>query len=416
MTALRHRLPAFPPIVWAVLAGILLIRTAAFLVWPFLSVILLRRFHIAPAEIGLILGSGAFVSSTTAFYLGNLSDRFGRRDVIIAGCLGSIAACMIFATADRVALYALGAVLIGFCRAGIEAPSQGLIAETIGDARLRELAFHTRYFLANVGAAAGPLIGFTLGLATQQTTFLVTALGYALFALLILRGFREVPHRPAGHARVAARFAAAVRTLRSDRRFMLVIVSTFLTYAAYAQVESTLVQYLNLDGRKDGVGIATSIIATNAITIILFQFPLLRVLRNYGLHIRIQVGLLLFVAGFLAYAVLPPTDYTGWIAATLVLSLGEAILFPTLNLQADRMAPAHLRGSYFGAISLSGLGFAAGPFVGGALLQYLGGPLTFLITAAVTVLGGACYWQSHRMARETPAGGAVAAASMPAEG
>lgn len=397
MTPFGNHLPPFPRIVWMVLAGTLLIRTTQFLVWPFLSVILLRRFHIAPSEVGLILGLSALVSSTSGFYLGNLSDRFGRRDVILGGCIVNIAACVIFATADRVVLYALGAALVGFARAAIEAPSNSLIAESIPEARTRELAFHGRYFLANVGAAAGPLIGFTFGLAIQQTTFLITACAYAVYGAGIVHGFRSVPHKQVHHGRTDSRFAAAVETLKSDHRFLLVIVSTFLTYAAYAQVESTVVQYLNLDGRHSGVAVATSIIATNGITIILFQFPLLRMLRNYSLQFRIQAGLILFVAGFLVYSVLPPAGYIGWILATFVLSLGEAILFPTLNLQADLLAPAHLRGSYFGALFLAGLGFAAGPFAGGVLLQYFGGPWTFVVTAMVAVLGGICYWRSHRM-------------------
>ena len=41
------------------------------------------------------------------------------------------------------------------------------------------------------------------------------------------------------------------------------------------------------------------------LTIILFQFPLLRLLRPYDLNLRIQAGMALFVAGFLAYSFLP---------------------------------------------------------------------------------------------------------------
>ena len=391
------RLPPFPLLVWLLLAGTLLTRTAFFIVWPFVAIILQRRFQLAPSEIGVILGSAALSSSVTGFYLGNLSDRFGRRNLMIAGCAGSVAAFLLLATADTVVLYTLGAILVGICRSAIESPGSALMSESIPGQPLRELAFHARYFLANIGASLGPLMGFAFGLATQQDTFFVTALAYTVFGFVLGHGFRHAPRNIAAHAKERARFSRVVRILNNDPRFLMVILATFLTYVAYAQVESTLVQYLNLNGRGKGIALATAVIATNGMTIILFQFPLLRLLRKYDLHVRIQAGMALFVAGFVAYSVLPIGSYAGWIGATWVLSMGEAILFPTLNLQADRMAPGHLKGSYFGAIALGNLGFAAGPLLGGLMLQYLGGPVTFVLTALVTLLGGASYWQSSRM-------------------
>src|ERR1700680_2806715 len=195
------KFPAFPPLVWVVLAGTLLIRTAFFLVWPFLAVILLRQFHLVPSQIGLILGSSSLISSIVGFYLGNLSDRFGRRDVMVAGCAGSVVAFLVLATAHSVALYTLGALLVGLCRSAIEAPASGLISESIEDPALRELAFHGRYFLANVGAPIGPLMGFLLGLATQQATFFITALAYLAYSAVIVRGFRSTPHIIASNAK-----------------------------------------------------------------------------------------------------------------------------------------------------------------------------------------------------------------------
>jgi predicted MFS family arabinose efflux permease len=84
------------------------------------------------------------------------------------------------------------------------------------------------------------------------------------------------------------------------------------------------------------------------------------------------------------------TGVLPWVLVTLVLSLGEVILFPTLQLQVDRLAPSHMKGSYFGAAGLSGIGFGLGPFVGGFMLQYLGGPITFWSTALCSVFGGVC--------------------------
>ena len=49
-------------------------------------------------------------------------------------------------------------------------------------------------------------------------------------------------------------------------------------------------------------------------------------------------------------------------------------------------------------MTLSNLGFAAGPLIGGAMLQMLGGPKTFAFTVLIIGLGGLSYWQSSRMA------------------
>jgi MFS family permease len=177
------------------------------------------------------------------------------------------------------------------------------------------------------------------------------------------------------------------------------LLANFLAMVAYAQQESTLVQYLNLKGHDIVLGLFTALILTNTLTIILFQFPLLRLLRGVDLYARAYAGLALFAAGFVTYALLPIHNYLGWIAATWILSMGEAILFPTLNLQVDRIAPSHLKGSYFGASALSGLGFSLGPLMGGFLLQYVGGPMTFAITAIITAVGGLSYWQSSQVAK-----------------
>jgi predicted MFS family arabinose efflux permease len=170
----------------------------------------------------------------------------------------------------------------------------------------------------------------------------------------------------------------------------------FLSMAAYAQQESTLVQYVTAAGTGGGIGIVTALIVTNGLTIVTFQFPLLRLLEGRPLFVRAGLGLVLFGLAFVAYAVLPIAHIIPWIVATWVFSVGEAVLFPTLQLQVDRSAPAALKGSYFGAASLNGLGFAFGPLLGGFLLEYAGGPATFLLTAASMTLCGACYWRASR--------------------
>jgi len=98
---------------------------------------------------------------------------------------------------------------------------------------------------------------------------------------------------------------------------------------------------------------------------------------------RIHIGLLLLACSQVWLGLDPLDLYWGWIGAVIVMSLGEAILFPTMNVHIDRIAPEHLRGAYFGASSFYSLGFALAPLGGGLMLDYFGGRWLFLSSAAL---------------------------------
>ncbi len=396
MFAKRLGVPPWPLLVWVVLAGTLLTRTAFFMVWPFLAILLNRQFGLSPSQIGGIMAAMALGSALVGFYSGNLSDRFGRRTLMIGGCAAAVVAYVAMAFATSVAAFVIGAFLVGLSRSSLEAPGKALIADRVGEPGPRELAYHVRYFLINAGAAIGPLLGVVFGLAAQQATFLITGVIYGLFTLALIEAFRRSPEIRPGDAREEAKLARVVAVVGRDRAFLLLLVAMFLMLAAYSQQESTLVQYITLEAGDAALGLVTALIATNALTIVIFQFPFLAWMSGMSLAARNYVGMALVGTGFLLYIVIPVASLPLWIVAVWILSMGESILFPTLNLQVDRMAPEHLKGSYFGAASLSGLGFAAGPLAGGFLLELVGGPATFAMMAALT---GACAWTYVRSTR-----------------
>ena len=394
MNAARRRVSEgwgmFPAVVWTMLLGTLMVRAAFFMVWPFLAIILERQFHLSPSEIGGVLGTAFLSSALVGFYSGNLSDRFGRQPVMLAGCAGAVVAYALLALASTLEAYTVAAFLAGFSRAAIEAPSKAVMADYIDDQRTRDLAFHARYFLINFGGAVGPLIGLAFGLSAMQAAFWLTAVSYALFAAAVIVAFRYTPEHAHLAGRNGTRMSEAVRILRTDQPFLLLLLAMVFTMFAYAQQESTLIQYVTLEGGGLAVSLVTALVVTNAVTVCVLQFPLLRALAGLTPYARTYIGLTLFSAAFAGYAFLPADSLLPWIVVTLVLSVGEVILFPTLQLQVDRMAPAHMKGSYFGAAGLSGLGFGLGPFIGGFMLQYAGGPITFWATACCSVLAGVC--------------------------
>ncbi|MCC7009417.1 MAG: MFS transporter [Acidobacteria bacterium] len=389
----------WPPVVWVVIGGMFVMRTAFFMAWPFLAIILSRDFGMSPSGIGALLGGAFLVSALAGLWAGNLGDQFGPVRLMLAGCGLAAAGYGLLATGADVAAIAAGALLVGLSRAALEAPGKAIIADCLADRAQRDLAFHLRYFAINLGGAIGPLLGIVFGLTARQTTFWVTAATHATFAAVVAAVAVPAHAAAAPGARESRTFRAAARVLRGDRPFQLLVLAMFLTMAAYAQLESTLIQYVSGHDGAVGARLVTALLMTNTITIVLFQFPLLRLLSPYRVEARIHVGLALFVAGFIAYALLPVRGVVPWIVATWVLSVGEAILFPTLQLHVDRIAPSHLKGSYYGAAGLSAMGFGLGPLVGGVLLEHAGGSVTFSVTAAATAVCGVCYRLADRLRR-----------------
>ncbi|WP_193165888.1 MDR family MFS transporter [Microbulbifer hainanensis] len=374
-----QRLHNFPPLIWIILIGSFFGRGTYFMVWPFLAILLYEKFQLGAAQIGLILSASAVGAALLGFYVGALSDRYGRRNILLAGTGINFLAFALLAVADTLPLFVLSITFCSIGRAVWEPPASALMGDLIRDKQSRELALQFRYFLVNVGAALGPIVGVWAGLSAQQSTFGLTALSYLLLSLGFLWGFARTATGRLAHKKrdAGATFASTLAVLKRDHVFLVVIVANVLTMFIYAHMDSSLVQYLTRAEAPDLVQLISSMILVNASTIVLLQFPMLQMMRDISVNRRIAIGLLILAAGQIWYATNPVDWFAGWMGATFVVSLAEAILFPTMSVQIDRMAPDHLRGSYFGASSFYSLGWSAAPFVGGLVIEWLGGPALY---------------------------------------
>lgn len=389
------QLKAFTPLVWTTIFGTFLTRLTYFMIWPFMAVLLKDRFALAPLIIGVILSGAALIAASMSFFVGNASDRFGRRVVILAGTLTSALAFGLLAIATQLELFVLCILLVGVGYSLLDPPSKAMMSDEIAEPKSRELAFNLRYFMLNVGAGVGPLIGLYFGLTGQQSTFALLMTTYLLYSVAVAWYSR---HQQAVSAlqKAAASVSNTWQVLKVDRAFQRLVLANLLIMVCYAQFEATLVQFVDAVRPERSVQLYALLVTVNALTIVCCQFPLLALLRSFALHQRIYLSLALFALGFSAYGWIPHHNDLAWILATLVMSLGEAILFPTLNVQIDTMAPHHLRGSYFGANALHGFGFALGPALGGALLQWTGVGVWWAC-AAISLLAFALYVATVRL-------------------
>ncbi|MEZ9367579.1 MFS transporter [Shewanella sp. 10N.286.51.B2] len=393
------RVKQFPLLMWILLFGSFITRGSYYMVWPFLAVILYDRFALSATEVGLILSSAALVSVFTSFIGSALSDRIGRHKLMYMTGVLYIISFSLLAQVDSVNGYVVVMTLCSIATSIWRPLTSAVIGDIIHDKQTRELAMQSLYFIVNVGCAVGPMLGIWLGLTGKQSSFYITAGAFVVLLIMLYWGFSHQSNIDSAintadkeaHSGVTKPVAKETRQqvfaiLKQDKLFQCLILANTLCMFIYSQMDSSLIQYLTRAGAPDLLALISSMIFTNALVIISTQFILLKLMAKYSLIQRIQFGLILLMCSQVWLALNPVDLFWGWIGAVVVMSLAETILFPTMNVHIDRLAPQHLRGAYFGAASFSEIGFAMAPLGGGIILDLLGGPWLFMIGAVLCVV------------------------------
>ncbi len=372
------------------LLGTLLTRAAYFMVWPFLAMILYRQFNMSATGIGGLLALSSILGSVTGIYTGYLSDIFCRRTIMLIGVMISIISFIMMSFSSSPILYLIAISGISIGRALLEACSKALIGDYIDSPKERESIQYYRYYLVNVGAAIGPYIGLASGLSAQRETFLITAIVYFVYGIM-LRVFLLSSKKEEKIKEVSndISFTKTLNIIISHRTFMILLLCNVLVMFVYANFDSTLVQYLSRSNINNVTNFIALLVIVNSLTIITFQIPTLFLLRNFTPRIKILIGIMLIAIAQIIFAFSPINTVYYLCVATIILSFGEIIAIPTFNVEVDRLTPHHLRGAFFGASNMSSIGSALAPIYGGIMLDLFNATLLFSLlslTSLITLL------------------------------
>lgn len=388
----KQRIRALPAAVWVLLWGNFFVRGSYFMVWPFISVLLYQQYQLSATLIGLLLTGSAAAAVVVSFYAGFLSDRFGRKHLMLTATLLGFTTYSTFAIADNLPMLMLCILFSALPRALWDAPSKAWLGDLLPESKDRELALQGLYFMTNAGAALGPLLGIWAGTNGNQYGFFCTAAAYGLLCFAVLWLFRQRSVQLSTQALAKLALGQTLKLLKQDHLFLLVMIANILINFIYAHGNSSLIQYLTRAEFPQLVSLISAMVVLNSVVIVTCQFPLLHLMQNWPVMRRIHFGIFIMALSQLAFAFNPLDWYWGWLASVLLLSVAEAILFANMNVHLDQLAPRHLRGSYFGAAGLYAVGTALSPVVGGLMLDYFSGAALYLLSAALCLL---VYWCYH---------------------
>jgi MFS family permease len=333
-----------------------------------------RHLGAGPASVGLLLAAFSVAQFACAPLLGRLSDRVGRKPVLIVSLVGTAGASLLTGVAGSLWLLLVARVLDGASGASV-AVAQASASDLVAPAD-RTRVFGLLGAAYGVGFVIGPAIGGLAALGGTRLPFFVAAGIAALNALVALRRLPET--RPAPGLGGSARRAGGGGSLRSVVRAIAVPATcTVLLVAAFSAFEATFALF---GQRRLGFGLAAigAVFTMVGVVAAAVQGGVAhRLAARVGDAGCLRIGL---VAEGLGLALLPTVHSRAALVVPLVLvTAGQSLSTPALTALVAARVGNDGRGAALGAQQ----GFAAlarivGPAAGGVSFALLGAGAPFV--------------------------------------
>jgi MFS family permease len=357
-----------------------------------------RVFHLRAftATLTFIVAFG-IVKAATNFFAGTLSDRVGRKPVLVAGWLVGLPVPLLIMWAPTWGWIVFANVLLGvnqgltwsttvIMKIDLAGPERRGLAmglnEAAGYGAVAATALATGYIAAHAGLRPEP---FFLGLA-------FAGLGLGLSALFVRETHGHARHEAANHVATSADLHHGLST-----RDVFVLTS-FKERALSAASQAGMVNNLN-DGMAWGLFplfFARGGLSVGAIGTLAALYPAV-----WGLGQLVTGGLSdrlgrkwLIAAGMwtqaVALGVIAATrGFAPWAGGAVLLGAGTAMVYPTLLATIGDVAHPRWRASAVGVYRLwRDLGFAVGALLAGVVADLLGLEAAIWTVAALTAASG----------------------------
>jgi len=346
--------------------------------------------------VGTIILAAGLCSAVSQVLGGALSDRFGRRPILLIGALVSVFSFSGLAALIGISapVWAIAAVYIA--SRSILTTTRPVISAMVADFTPKEKLMEAYGILrigANMGWAAGPAIGgYLAAFLPYGWLFGIAPLACGIVFLIIYFFIRESSH---GMSKGVG--LRSMLTIANDRPFLIFVVINILLFIVMGQMVSTLsiftVKMLDFSYAQFGL-----LLTLNGLIVIFFQYPMTLALRRLAKFRALILGSLLYMFGYLSLGWI--TQF-GWaLVAMAVITGGEIIHAPVSLSVVGELSPEDKRGRYMGFFGLSQtIGIAVGPLLGGVLIDaFPFNPELIWAPVAVVAFTAALgyYWWGHR--------------------
>jgi len=357
-----------------------------------------QRLGATPLEVALLLAIYALAQLLFSPLWGWVSDRVGRRPVLLVSLFGTVCSFVVLAFADSIAALYAARLLAGFFAATIGAAQAVVTDVTRPEGRARGMAVIGAAFGA--GMIVGPMLGGILSAFDEKLPFYaVAALAAANWALAFWRLPESRPPAlsPLGSFEfwralvpTPLRLVAAVH----ERRVGIYLYLFFHLFTAFAVLESLITLYLGARFGATMLDVGLLFAWIGLVLVLTQGVALRRLVRRLDEPRLVVLGLAAMGIGL---ALLPALPGFGWFyAAGAVIAFGNGIAIPAFTSLFSKACRAERAGELMGeSQAMATTGRIVGPVCGGLLMQSVSPGAPFFVAGAM-MLAALALFQAAR--------------------
>ncbi len=342
-------------------------------------------FGASPFQVTSLFAAFSAMQMVATPLWGRVSDRRGRRPLLIAGLFASAVSHLIFGLAGSLWLLFLSRIAAG-AAGGTISVAHAYVADTT---TLEDRAHH----MGLVGAAAG--LGFMVGPAIGgfASRWGLGFPGYVAATVAALNGLAalfllpESRTREQAHAARTGEAATLTGWLATMTRppISLMMVVYFLAISSFSGMTALLALYLEKRFAVNAQDVGWVFTVAGGSTVVVRGLFLGRLVRRFGERTVVRLGA---VALFLSLGLMPLIPGMWWTGAIVMLyAFGAGTLFPTLATLVSFATDRESQGAVLGGSQVvGGLGRVTGPMWFGELFEVTGVHSPFIVGAGLVAI------------------------------
>ena len=348
-----------------------------------------ERFGANGLQVGLMFASFSIAQMVFAPILGRISDKVGRKPVIVFSLIGTAVGSFVTGAAGALWVLFLGRILDGASGASV-AVAQGAVADIAPpEQRARLMGMLGAAF--GVGFVVGPALGGLAALGGPHVPFYLAG---SIAAINAVAAMIRLPETKPDTSHITEKSQRGTALSPALKRFALV---GFLSMLGFAGFEATF----SIWGQKQfefTEGSASIVFVFVGVTLVAVQGGLIGPLtEKLGSRKLLRVGLSLVAVGLLLLGF--TTTWPMLFVALFLLSLGQGMSGPSGSALVAELAPVERRGEAIGyQQSTAAFGRVAGPVMAGALFDHVGISAPFLVSGILIVFAVGSVWSITRVA------------------